>query len=406
MTDNTIDRDGRLRFMTITPETGELLRDFWKYVEPELSGILEAFYKHVGAVPSLAKMVGDQSSRLKSAQKAHWERLFSGRFDDAYINGVRTIGMTHNRIGLEPRWYIGGYNLVLSLLQQLAARTYRSKKLAAVIAAVNSAVMLDMDFAISVYQEAMLAERQKRQDVMNDAIKDFDAAMKTVLQTISAAAQQMQDTAKILAGTVEETGQRSAAVSAASEEASSNVQTVAAAAEELSGSISEIARQVQELTKIAGNAVEEATQTNRTIQGLAEAAQKIGDVVNLINDIAGQTNLLALNATIEAARAGEAGKGICGRRVGSEIARQSNREGDRGDRGADLFHAIGDLGLGRGHQRHRDDDRPGERDCDLDRFGGRRARSRDQGNRAQCSAGGGGDLRSELQHRRCRRGCQ
>ncbi|MFZ0694336.1 MAG: globin-coupled sensor protein [Alphaproteobacteria bacterium] len=323
MTDTQIDREGRLRFMEIMPETGQLVSEFWKVVEPELPSILDAFYKHAGSVPSLAKMVGDQVPRLKAAQKAHWERLFSGRFDDAYVNGVRTIGMTHNRIGLEPRWYIGGYNLVLTRLQQLAARTYRSKKLAAVIGAVNSAVMLDMDFAISVYQEAMMNERQKRQDAVNGAIQDFDATMKTVLQTISTAAHQMQDTAKILAGTVEETGQRSAAVSAASEEASSNVQTVAAAAEELSSSIGEISRQVQESTKITSGAVEEVTHTNRTVQSLAEAAQKIGDVVNLINDIAGQTNLLALNATIEAARAGEAGKGFAV--VASEVKSLANQ---------------------------------------------------------------------------------
>ncbi len=323
MTDTQIDREGRLRFMEIMPETGQLVSEFWKVVEPELPSILDAFYKHAGSVPSLAKMVGDQVPRLKAAQKAHWERLFSGRFDDAYVNGVRTIGMTHNRIGLEPRWYIGGYNLVLTRLQQLAARTYRSKKLAAVIGAVNSAVMLDMDFAISVYQEAMMNERQKRQDAVNGAIQDFDATMKTVLQTISTAAHQMQDTAKILAGTVEETGQRSAAVSAASEEASSNVQTVAAAAEELSSSIGEISRQVQESTKITSGAVEEVTHTNRTVQSLAEAAQKIGDVVNLINDIAGQTNLLALNATIEAARAGEAGMGFAV--VASEVKSLANQ---------------------------------------------------------------------------------
>ncbi|MEQ1890218.1 MAG: protoglobin domain-containing protein, partial [Alphaproteobacteria bacterium] len=102
-------------------------------------------------------------SRLVSAQTAHWGRLFNGRFDEAYIQGVRTIGTVHNRIGLEPRWYIGGYALVLSDLTDLAIRTYRwkAKRLGEVITAVNSAVMLDMDFAISVYQEAGIEDRQK-----------------------------------------------------------------------------------------------------------------------------------------------------------------------------------------------------------------------------------------------------
>src|SRR6202012_1216821 len=94
------------------------------------------------------------------------------------------------------------------------------------------------------------------------------------------------------------------------EQESANVQTVAAATEELSSSVSEIGRQVAQSTKIAGQAVEEANRTNITVQGLAEVAQKIGDVVKLMSDIASQTNLLALNATIEAARAGEAGRGF------------------------------------------------------------------------------------------------
>jgi methyl-accepting chemotaxis protein len=325
MSEIQIDRDGRVRFMEITQEKSALLREFWPVVDKELPAILDAFYQHAAAVPALAKMVGDQTPRLKAAQRTHWQRLFDGRFDEAYVQGVRTIGMTHNRIGLEPRWYIGGYNLVLTRLQQLAVRTYRfsPKKLQAVVAAINSAVMLDMDFAISVYQEAMITERQKRTDQTNAAIAEFDTAMKSVLSSITAAAGQMQTTAKTLTATVDETGRRSTAVTAASEEASTNVQTVASAAEELSSSISEISRQVQESTKITNGAVNEAAQTNQTVQSLAEAAQRIGEVVKLINDIAGQTNLLALNATIEAARAGEAGKGFAV--VASEVKSLANQ---------------------------------------------------------------------------------
>src|SRR5262249_6109079 len=110
---------------------------------------------------------------------------------------------------------------------------------------------------------------------------------------------------------------------AASEQASTNVQTVASAAEELSASIAEISRQVSQAAKVAGDAVSRATATNQSVAALAEGAQKIGDVVKLINDIAGQTNLLALNATIEAARAGEAGKGFAV--VASEVKSLANQ---------------------------------------------------------------------------------
>ena len=109
----------------------------------------------------------------------------------------------------------------------------------------------------------------------------------------------------------------------ASNEASTNVETAAVAADELSGSINEIGRQLAQTTEIVRVAVTEAHGTNSQITALANAAQKIGDVIKLIRAIAGQTNLLALNATIEAARAGEAGKGFAV--VASEVKQLANQ---------------------------------------------------------------------------------
>jgi hypothetical protein len=306
------DRETRMRFMRIDAKTGELLREFWKVVEPALPAVLEGFYQHLKKEPQLARMVGNDIPRLKAAQGSHWARLFNGRFDHEYMQGVRAIGLIHNKIGLEPRWYIGGYNFVLSQLTDVAVRKYRWKPghLSAVLTALNCAVMLDMDIAISVYQEAMLAERQKQQDKLTVAIQDFDGQMKVVLNTVGGSATNLQSTASALASNAEQSTQQSTAVAAASEEASANVQAVASATEELTSSVKEIGRQVSESTRITGLAVEQVGRSGTTMQGLAAAAQKIGDVVELINNIAGQTNLLALNATIEAARAGEAGRGF------------------------------------------------------------------------------------------------
>jgi len=307
------DRETRLRFMHITREKSEALREFWPEVEKNLPRILDDFYKQLTAEPVLVKIIGNnQVSRLVSAQTMHWGRLFNGHFDETYIQGVRTIGMVHNRIGLEPRWYIGGYALVLSHLTDLAIKTYRwkAKRLAEVIAAVNSAVMLDMDFAISVYQEAMMEERGKRQKVVDELIAGFEKQVTVALNSLASASTQMNAAAVSMSGTAEETSNQAGAVAAASEEASANVQTVAAATEEMSASVKEISRQVEQSAKIASQAVIEAEGTLTAIKGLADMAQKIDNVVNIINDIAGQTNLLALNATIEAARAGEAGKGF------------------------------------------------------------------------------------------------
>jgi methyl-accepting chemotaxis protein len=138
----------------------------------------------------------------------------------------------------------------------------------------------------------------------------FGNSMDNVAKSLAQAAGELSSDAESAAAASEETSRQATAVAAASEEASVNVQTVASAAEELSASITEINRQVTRSSSSTSQAVADAQHTDAQIRGLAEAAQKIGDVVKLISAIAGQTNLLALNATIEAARAGEAGKGF------------------------------------------------------------------------------------------------
>jgi Protoglobin/Methyl-accepting chemotaxis protein (MCP) signalling domain len=315
----------RLRFMRIDDGTRGLLREFWKILEPELPAILDGFYGHTTGEPNLAKLVGKDVPRLKVAQRSHWARLFDGRFDEAYVQGARQIGMMHDKIGLEPRWYIGGYNFVLGRLVGIAVRSCRwsTHRLAPLVCAINAAVLLDMDIAISTYQEAMLGERQQRQERVAVAVKEFDSKMSSVLSTVKASAAGMQTIAQALASNAEKTTRQSIAVSAASAAASVNVQTVASAAEELSASIGEISRQVTESARIANKAVDEAQSTNQVIRALHDATQKVGDVVKLINDIAGQTNLLALNATIESARAGEAGKGFAV--VAAEVKNLANQ---------------------------------------------------------------------------------
>jgi methyl-accepting chemotaxis protein len=127
---------------------------------------------------------------------------------------------------------------------------------------------------------------------------------------VSSASTELEASATTLTSTAERTQRLTTVVAAASEEASTNVQSVASATEELSSSITEISRQVQESARVASEAVGQARTTTERVSELSKAATRIGDVVELINTIAGQTNLLALNATIEAARAGEAGRGF------------------------------------------------------------------------------------------------
>jgi len=315
----------RMRFMRISADDASLLRDFWQIVEPKLPAVLDGFYQHVTSEPRLQGLVGAKVPQLKRAQTVHWQRLFTGSLDAGYYDSVHGIGLMHHRIGLEPRWYIGGYNYVLNRLGDLAIGAYRWSpgKLRAVMAAVTARIMLDMDIAISVYQEALLIERQQRGDKVDVLLRGFESSTGTLVGTVASAATELRATAQSLSSTTDQTTAQASGVAAAVEEASVNVQTVASAAEELSSSITEISRQVAQSSAMASKAVEDARRTDAIVKTLAGGAQKIGDVVGLISSIAGQTNLLALNATIEAARAGDAGKGFAV--VASEVKNLANQ---------------------------------------------------------------------------------
>ncbi len=176
---------------------------------------------------------------------------------------------------------------------------------------------------LTAEQKAEQARKEKRQAAIESAIVAFEGTVTGALGALGTASSDLATTARLLTDTADQTSHKATAVAAASEQASVNVQTVASATEELSASVAEIGRQVTQSTQITTQAVDEAARTNGEIKGLAEAAQKIGDVVKLINDIAGQTNLLALNATIEASRAGEAGKGFAV--VASEVKSLANQ---------------------------------------------------------------------------------
>ena len=157
---------------------------------------------------------------------------------------------------------------------------------------------------------ALMQEQQQRRAAVDEAIQSFRERVENLLSTVGDGAMAMRTTATTLFANSGQTSKRAEGAVSASNEASTNVDTAAVAADELTGSISEIGRQLTMTTDIVRAAVGEARDTNQRITALAEAAQKIGDVIKLIRTIAGQTNLLALNATIEAARAGEAGKGF------------------------------------------------------------------------------------------------
>jgi methyl-accepting chemotaxis protein/aerotaxis receptor len=153
------------------------------------------------------------------------------------------------------------------------------------------------------------AEAQRKTD-MTKIADSFEAAIGEIVQAVASAATELEAAATTLASTADRAQEFAAQVANGSEEASSNVNSVASATEEMSSSVREIGRQVQESAQMAGDAVGQVHSATDRISALSSAAARIGDIVEIINNIAGQTNLLALNATIEAARAGEAGRGF------------------------------------------------------------------------------------------------
>ncbi len=165
------------------------------------------------------------------------------------------------------------------------------------------------DQAEADIKQDQIAAQQRKADMIRLA-NDFESAVGDIVETVSSASTQLEASAGTLTSTAERARELTTIVAAASEEAATNVQSVASATEEMTSSITEISRQVQESARMANGAVDQARKTNDRVGELSKAAARIGDVVELINTIAGQTNLLALNATIEAARAGEAGRGF------------------------------------------------------------------------------------------------
>jgi methyl-accepting chemotaxis protein len=177
--------------------------------------------------------------------------------------------------------------------------------------------------ALTAEQDKDRAAKTERASRMEAQIAEFEAAVRAALATLENSATSMQTTAQNMTTTADRSSTLVNAVASAAEATSVNVQTVSAGTEELSSSISEIGRQVVTSAQIARKAVDEAGQTDATMQGLAENADRISVVVDLIQTIASQTNLLALNATIEAARAGEAGRGFAV--VASEVKSLANQ---------------------------------------------------------------------------------
>jgi methyl-accepting chemotaxis protein len=224
---------------------------------------------------------------------------------------------------------IGGLQRSMQLLSDgdLETEIYRSTHADEIAAMANTLQVFRESMirarALSSEQDKDRIAKAERASRMEAQIAEFEGTVRAALENLQQSANSMQSTAQSMSATADQSNALVNTVASAAEETSVNVQTVSAGTEELSSSIAEISRQVVTSAEIARKAVNEASATDATVQGLAENASRISVVVDLIQVIASQTNLLALNATIEAARAGEAGRGFAV--VASEVKSLANQ---------------------------------------------------------------------------------
>jgi len=354
----------------IDDKTREALRAFAPMVEKHLPSIVEAFYKDLTQWPNLRDMFTDeaQMATAAKAQVKHWGRVFTGTFDEAYLESVQRIGRTHARIGLEPRWYIGGYATSLARLVSVASKSsvlFGRGRRKAIAPALLRVAMLDLEVVVSVYFEE--SERARAASV-SKAIADEQAlvvsAFGDALASLSrgnltakvgentavayaALKQSFSDTTNHLRDIVSQIVESASNVASASGEISQASNDLAGRTEQQAANLEEAAAAMEEMTATVqknADSAQQAAQLVEETRGMAQSggqiakdavsamaqiessSREIGDIVNVIEDIAFQTNLLALNAAVEAARAGDAGKGFAV--VASEVRSLAQRSSD------------------------------------------------------------------------------
>ncbi|HTV34669.1 MAG TPA: methyl-accepting chemotaxis protein [Methylocella sp.] len=346
----------RLEFMGIDQEARAVLKKLQPLISQAIGPALAAFYDKVKATPTTRKFFADDRhmTAAQGHQERHWKIITGAEFSDQYVSAVRRIGETHARIGLEPRWYIGGYALVIEQLIHVVVKEQwprllqlakgRPEGVALALSALVKATMLDMDLAISVYLETLeeakeVAKQQatvainavalglarlaakdlthriteKLPDTYGQLQVDFNAAM----EQVEAAMQGVAASTNVIHSGSQEISLAADDLSRRTEQQAASLEETAAALGEITATVKQSAEGTNHARQLVAAADENAKksalvmrQAVEAMDAIAKSAGQISQIISVIDEIAFQTNLLALNAGVEAARAGEAGRGF------------------------------------------------------------------------------------------------
>lgn len=354
----------RLEFMLLTPQDQAAIRTLKGLIDRELPVALDRFYVEVRRHSETRRFFqsDEHMDAAKAAQTGHWINISNGDFTGSYGEKVRKIGSVHARIGLEPRWYIGGYAIVLDHLIRTAISEnfptggWLSSKpqmtpaeFGRALGSLAKAVLLDMDLAISVYlEEAEKAKQIVQAEAIaqeqNSVCESFGSVIKRIAEqdltsrvrvdvpeSYHGLRDDLNSAVVTLRDALDEVGRSASSINIsaseirnAADDLSQRTEQQAASVEETAAALEEITTTVRETAKraeAAGLVVERSRQSaeqseavmRKSINMMSEierSSRQIGNINDTMDEIAFQTNLLALNAGVEAARAGEAGKGF------------------------------------------------------------------------------------------------